>query len=137
MKLKCVIKTPKGQASKAQKTLQNVIFGKLWRKYDTFSSYVNDADSEVAWEVETRNTRDYMRISRNLAMYDVMIKRILDSKRVKKIAAKEFSEEDLKRLKEMLQNQTSITIIKEATAAEIVEGNKTFWQKLKEKKRMF
>jgi len=136
MKIKAIIKTPKGQATKAQATLQNVIFGKLWRRYDKFESFVNDEDSEVAWEIETHNVKDYIRISRNLAMYDVMIKRILESKKVKKIAAKEFSQEDMARLKEMLQNQTSIEVIKEATAAEISEGNKTWWQKLKEKMRV-
>jgi hypothetical protein len=133
MKIKALIKTPKGQATKAQNTLQNVIFGKLWRKYDHFDSYVNDADSEVAWEIETRNVRDYVRISRNLAMYEVMIRHILASKRIKEYAQKQFSKEDMLRLRQMLQEQTTIEIIKEATAAEIVEGNKTFWQRLKDR----
>jgi hypothetical protein len=138
MKIKAIIKTPKGQATKAQATLQNVIFGKLWRRYDKFESFVNEDDSECAWEIETKNVSDYVRITRNLASYEVIVRKILESKRVKKEAAKNFSAEDMARLKEMLQSQTSIEVIKEATAAELDEYNKSWWQRTKEKmKKIF
>ena len=138
MKIKCIIKTPAGQAKKTQGTLQNVIFGKLWRRYDKFESFVNEDDSECAWEMETKNVSDYVRITRNLASYEVMVRKILESKRVKKEAAKNFSAEDMARLKEMLQSQTSIEVIKEATAAELDEYNKSWWQRTKEKmKKIF
>lgn len=138
MQIKAIIKTPKGHATKTQTTLQNVIFGKLWRRYDQFESFVNDDDSECAWEVTVKNYNDFVRISRNLAMYDTMVKRILSSKRVQKEAAKNFTPEDMQRLKDMLTNQTSIEIIKEATAAQMDEYHKPFWQKIKERmKKVF
>ena len=49
MKKKIRIKTPKGEATKAQKNIRRFIFGMKKVKVET---YVNKEDSEMFWDVE-------------------------------------------------------------------------------------
>jgi predicted nucleotidyltransferase len=54
--------------------------------------------------------------------------------RIVRKAFKQFgaTEEQFKEVSRMLKEGTEIKVIKEATAAEMVEYNKTYWQKIKE-----
>ena len=129
MKTKIKITTPKGQAKGTEKKIRKFIIGFKKVKIDT---YVNEDDNELYWEIEGK-VKDIMKINRNVFYFTEMVKGVLDSKMVKKTLRKKLKKEDEEQLKDMLLNQTSCEIIKEATAEELVEENKTFWQRMKER----
>jgi len=126
MEVKIQIKTPKGYATKIEKQLRPWLIGFNKPK----EIYVNKANSKLYWVMDS-SVRRCMKIQRNVTMYESMINRIMGSKKVRKMA--KLNEEQTKELDNMLLNQTEIKIIKKATADEIVENNKTFWQNVKEK----
>ena len=128
MKTKIIIKTPQGNALGTQKKIKPLIIGFKKVKIDT---YVNKEDDEMVWDVEG-SVRDIININRNVARFDSLIKNIFNNRMVKKKTAKHLTEEDQEKLKDMLLNQTSCEVIKEATAQELVEADKTWWQRMKE-----
>ena len=128
MKTKIIIKTPAGQAAGTMKKIKPLIIGFKKVKIET---YVNDNDDEMVWDIEG-SVRDIISINKNVSMFDSLIKTIFNNKMVQKKAAKHLTEEDQKKLKDMLLNQTTCEVIKEATAQELVEANKTRWQRMKE-----
>jgi len=128
MELKIRITTPKGQATGAQKTLRPFLIGSK-KKIIKFETYVNEDDSELYWVIVT-DLRRSLKINRNITMYKVMIGTILGNKRVNKMIKDEKQKEELRK---MLSDQTKIEIIKEGEAQELVEYNKTFWQRMKER----
>ena len=128
MELKIKVTTPKGQAKATEKKLRPFLLG--GRKINAV--WTNEDDNEIYWEIHT-DIRNAMKIQRNVSMYDSTIKSIFEHKLVKKMSEKKLSLEDNAQLKDMLANQTSIEIIKASTAEELIEDNKTFWQKIKEK----
>jgi len=130
MELKILVRTPKGQAKGTQKKLQPFLLG--IRKIK--ETYVNDEDSEMVWLVET-TPRDMIKISRNVALYANLIQMIFQNKTMQKFIGSKISnisKEQQAELKDMLENQTTVEIVKNATAQEMVEANKTWWQKVKE-----
>jgi len=129
MKTKIKITTPRGNARGTEKKIKKFIFGLKRVKLDT---YVNDADNELYWEVEGK-VRDIMKINKNVLLFTKMMQGALDNKLMKKTLRKKLSQEDEEELKNMLLNQTSCEIIKEATAEEYVEGTMTFWERVKSK----
>jgi len=128
MKIKIIIKTPKGQATGTEKKLRPFIIGKK----ANHQIFTTPEDNQILWELET-DIRHALKIQRNVTAYDSMIKGMFSHKLMKKLSDKQLSPEDKKQLEEMLINQTSVEIIKESDAMELVEGTKTFWEKLKEK----
>ena len=132
MKVKIEIKTPKGSAKSTEFKISPFIIGELTKKKVKMDSYVNDDDDTIYWEIEGE-ARYLLKISRNVALYELMINKVLDNKLMKTTMRKNLNQEQEKELKDMLQNQTKVKVIKEATAEELVEVNKTFWQSMKEK----
>ena len=128
MKIKLIINTPKGQASGTNKKIKPFIIGKKKVKHSTF---VNEEDSQILWEIDG-DIKTILKIQRNVNMFASFISNLLGNKMVHGAIGK-LSKEDQKTLTEMLENQTSVEIIKRATAEEIVEADKTWWDKLKEK----
>lgn len=126
--IKIRITTPRGQATATQKRIQPFLIGSK-KKLVKFNTYVNEDDSELYWEIETE-LRRAMKITRNVGMYKQMIQTVLGNKTVNKLIE---SPEQKKELADMLNDQTKIEVLKEATAQEIVEYNKTFWQRIKER----
>lgn len=129
MELKIKIQTPKGQATGTEKKFRPFIIGSKKKIHKT---YVSPEDDIIIWDVNA-SIKETMRITKNLAMFDRFIHKTLDSKVMKKTLRKKLTPEGEKELTEMLMNHTNIEIIKKATAEEIVENNKTWWQKMKEK----
>lgn len=126
-----LIKTPVGQASGTEAKLRTFIVGK--NSKITNDIRINDQNSEIIWEIDC-DVKTMLKITRNVTMYDQFVKGVFDNKTALKAIRKlADSEEDVKKLQEMLNGQTSIEIIKEATAQEIVEGQKSWWQSMKEK----
>jgi hypothetical protein len=128
MKVKIRIKTPKGQAKGTESKIKPLIIGLKKVKID---SYVNDDDNELIWDIEG-SYRDILKIQRNAAMFSTFITRLLKTKILKKTLRKELSPEGEKELVDMLVNHTSCEVIKAATEKEFVDGNKTWWDKVKE-----
>ena len=128
MKTRIKIAVPHGQARGMEKKLRPYILG----KNNPHSVYINDSESELIWEVES-DVKAILKINRNVALFDSIIQQAFSSKMVKRIVKKKLSIEDQKELEDMLFNHTRVEVIQEATAQEIVESNKTWWQKMKEK----
>ena len=128
MKLKIIIKTPEGQAKGTETKLRKTLLNKRVK----CKTYTNPEDNQILWEVEG-SVADMLKVQRNVTGYELMIKQMFENKLLKKYGLPRLAEGEEEKLKEMLTDQTTIEIIKEATAQELVEGNKPFWMKIKEK----
>jgi hypothetical protein len=126
MKVNIRIRTPKGQAQATSNRIKPFIINRKVKH----TVYCNDDDNEILWEVEG-DVRDVMKVTRNLNVFDATISKVITSKKIQKVA--KISDGDKKELDDMMSNHTSVEIVKRATAEEMVEYNKTFWEKLKEK----
>lgn len=107
MKAQIKIKTPKGEAALTSKKIKPFIIG-LKTKHKTRT---NKEDNEIIWEVD-EEPRKISAITKNVARYDVLINKMFTNKLLQKQIEKRISDEDVKTLKDMLKNQTSIEIIK-------------------------
>ena len=125
---KILIRTPKGQATGMEKKLRPYLLG----KNNPNSIHVNAEDNELVWEVEG-SVKNIMKINRNVSLFDSVLKGAFNSRAVQKQVKKRLSIEDQEELNEMLFKHTEVEVIKQATAEEIVESNKTWWQNIKEK----
>jgi|26BtaG_2_1085354.scaffolds.fasta_scaffold15743_3 hypothetical protein len=128
MEVKIIIRTPKGQAKGMEWKLRKVLLGKIKPK----EMYVSKDDNELVWVVDAPSRR-VTKIIRNVSFFDVTIRNIFENKALKKTLWKKLSAKDLKELEGMLKQQTEVEVIKNATAEEIVDEGKTWWQRLKEK----
>lgn len=130
METKIQIKTPKGKAKTMEKYLRPVILGanvfKRFRKQH-HDIYVNDDDDTIVWDIEAP-IRRILKIQKNVSYFDVLVKTAMTHKKVKKHLNPDQHDE----LEDLLKNHTKIEIIKNATAEELVELNKTWWQRVKE-----
>jgi hypothetical protein len=128
-KAKAIIKTPIGQAKKAEPNLRRLIKG--FHRYKSFETYVNDEDSMLIMEVEG-SLKDIMHLNKKLAQFDYILKGIFNKKLVKN-AIDRYMPEQKEELESMLQGQTKLELIKEDVANKKEANNKTFWENLKEK----
>jgi hypothetical protein len=130
MKIRLKVETPKGQAAGAEKKLRLVILGTLKKPCDT---YVSPRGTSFYWDLEV-TVKQYIKIGKNVAVFTKGLDKALDIKAVNKtLKTLADKPEDIDTLKEYLGNGTRISILKNATAEEIIEGNKTFWDTIKEK----
>lgn len=127
MKIKILIKTPKGKAKSAQETLKKFI---IVKGATVDAMYVNQIDNEICWEI-SGDPRRLNKTIKNAAMYDVLIKSILDNKIAKKAINKALDIEGQKELQDMLLNQTSVEVVTEATAEELAMKDDSVFNKLK------
>jgi len=127
---KIIVRTPKGQAKKTEKRIRWFLLGKKGR-IKTLNTYINDLDNQLVWEIDAQ-VRDIVRIHKNVLRYSVLIEMILNNKMMKKTLRSKLKPEGEEELKEMLLNQTTVEIMKQATTEELVEFNKTRWQHIKE-----
>lgn len=132
MEVKIRIQTVPGEANKVQKRM--IKFFKLGNVKNS-EVFINDNDSEILWVVED-SFRKIMGIQQRVLMWDQLMTQVLDNKYLKKIAKKKLSDEDMANLKDMLENQTNVEIIKPATEKEtikILQKNDSWWEKIKHK----
>lgn len=127
MEIKVMITTPKGEASKTSKRLQPFILAA--KRPDKVM--VNKADNKIIWIINAP-VKKCLNIQRNLMYFDAIMSNILDNKLMKKHIRSKLPPEQEQELKSLLQKQTKVEVIKEATLKEMVEANKTFWDRLKE-----
>ena len=128
MKAKIRIKTPDGQARGTETKLRPMLLNRRL----TSTTYTNDLDNEILWEIEGP-VRDILKATKNVNTYEVLIKHIFQNKLMKKFGLPKLAEGEADKLKELLENNTTVEIIKEATAQELIEANVTWWDKLKSK----
>ena len=128
MKAKIRIKTPDGQARGTETKLRPMLLNRRL----TSTTYTNDLDNEILWEIEGP-VRDILKATKNVNTYEVLIKHIFQNKLMKKFGLPKLAEGEADKLKELLENNTTVEIIKEATAQELTETNITWWDKLKSK----
>jgi len=129
MEIKISVKTPKGQALGLEKKFRPFIIGS---KKKLLNTWVSPDDDEVIWDVEG-SVREILKIQNNLARFDQFVRGAMDNKLMRKTMQKTLSKQDAKDLEEMIMNQTDVSTIKRATAEELVEAGKTWWQRTKEK----
>ena len=131
MKIKISITTPKGHAKRTDKNMRGFIIG--FKKLDKLDVYINDEDTEIVWDIEG-HPRPLMKIVRNVNLFHVTASKVIESKRVQKGARKKgYTDEQIEQVKDMLESGTKVTVVKEATAQEMVEANMSWWQRVKEK----
>jgi len=129
MEIKIQINTPKGAAEKTAKRIEPYILGS--KKKIKHDIYINEEDSCIIWDVEGE-PRKLQSINKNVAMYDKLVVNILNNKLVKKAFSKDWSAEEWGEFENLLKNHTTINIVKRATAEELVEYYKTWWDRVKE-----
>jgi hypothetical protein len=129
MRIRLQVKTPPGQAEGAEKKLRLLMLGQLKQPADT---YVSPDKSTFYWDLDVK-VKDYMRITQNVNRFQVGLEKAMDIKTIRKTLT-QFADkpEDITTLKEYLSNGTQISVLKRATADEMTEHNKTFWQRVKE-----
>ncbi|RLA46941.1 MAG: hypothetical protein DRR04_05300 [Gammaproteobacteria bacterium] len=128
MKIKLEIKTPPGQARKAENQLRLFILGKLKQQPDT---YISPNDNSFYWNAEV-TVKQYFRIQRNAHLFQQLAGGTLDAINkkswIKKMA--NITGSTVKGARALIDD-TTITIIKQATANEIVEAKTTMWERIK------
>ena len=108
--IKVKVKTPKGQATKTAKRIQDWILGR--KKHAKENRVINKDDSIIIWTIKT-TTIKAMKINRNITFYEQMVEKIWTNKLFLKGLKKKYSKEQLKEVKTMLTDQTTVTILKE------------------------
>lgn len=128
MKIKLHVKTPPGHARKAESQLRLFLLGKLKQPPET---YLSPDGTEFYWDVEV-TVKQYFRIERNAHLFRQLAGGTLDkiNKRgwIKRLAKITNTTIEGARL---LIDKTTVEVIKQATANEIVEAETTRWQKIK------
>jgi|TARA_Y100000310_G_C20499908_1_gene723441 hypothetical protein len=130
MKLKILIKTPKGHAKKTEKRIKPFLIGLRKVKLKSFS---NAEDNSIIWEIEG-SVRDCMKISNNAGRFEFFVKSLLENKMLKKTIRSKLKPEEEKELKDMLLKNTEVEVIKESTAQVIID-DRTWWERLKDNYR--
>jgi len=129
MKIRLIVTTPPGEAEGTQRKLKMFLLGMTIKPS---KSGVNPDKSSFYWEIDA-TIKQYVAIMKKVNLFQNLTSWTADNRIVRK-AFKQFgaTEEQFKEVSRMLKEGTEIKVIKEATAAEMVEYNKTYWQKIKE-----
>lgn len=117
MQLKILITTPEGQAKGTAGKLKAYILGAHAIGQET---YVNKNDSQILWIIECQDSRRAQKITKNVARFDIVMRKTLENKIVRKVAR--LSEEQRKELDEMLLNQTQVSLVTGQMHANLMNG---------------
>lgn len=128
MKIKLHIKTPPGHAASVESQLRLFLLGKLKMPANT---YISPDKEEFYWEIDC-GVKKYFSIQRNARLFQMLAQGTLDkieSKNwIKKMAG--VTGTTIEGARQLLK-ETTVEVIKQATADEIVEANTTLWEKIK------
>lgn len=128
MKIKLHVKTPPGHAKSVESQLRLFLLGKLKQPPNTYLSPEGD---EFYWEIDG-TVKQYFRISRNALMFQQLaggtLNKIEKRRWIKKLA--KITNDTIAGARTLIE-QTTVEIVKQATAEEIVEANTTLWEKIK------
>jgi hypothetical protein len=109
MKAKVTIKTAVGYAESVHKQIEPFLMG--LRKPKGYTYEFNDDKSQIVWHLED-NERRILKIARNVNMYDVMVKGIMNHRLFRKVIDKKLEPNQKAELEDLLKNQTKITFQK-------------------------
>jgi len=128
-----MIRTPKGHAEKNEKRIRSVIIGTRKKRIKIINNFVNKENSQFIWEIEAP-VRDCLRIQKNISRFDVVMKGVFSSKILKRTMRKKMgmTEDQESELDILFGDQTRVDVIKAATAEELDESNKSWWDRMKE-----
>lgn len=126
MQIKILIRTPKGQAQKAEQKLRLFL---LKTKKPT-EVYTNDLDNEICWIIEG-DPRYINKLQHKVTQYHSLMNMALNNKMVKSVIRKKVSKEGAEELYDMLINQTEVTVVKAATAEELAKNKESVFFKIK------
>jgi len=131
MKLKIQIKTVEGMA-KSSMIKMRPFFG-LTKGKAKYEAWCNKEDDTLYVEVDG-SIRDCKRIEENVNRFS-KIKQTFTKSKAGKLAMKTLgaTQEQIVQLQELFDNDTNIEVVKMATAQELIDENKTFWERMKEK----
>ena len=129
MKLKARIRTIKG---KAEWTLNNLLpILKLSSRKVKYEGWVNKDDSELFMEMEG-TPRMLKPVEQNIYKFQEKKKNITRTKLGKTmIRGLGGTNEQIEELKDLFDNDTEMTVIKEATAQELIDDTTTLWDYIK------
>ena len=109
MRLKIQIKTPPKNATSMSKKLAPFVFGIFKKREETFKT--NSDDSILIWEIECDFVKA-MSIQKRVALFDQLVAGVFNKKIVQKAIKKFCKPGDDLIVKEMLNKQTSVRILK-------------------------
>jgi len=109
MRLRICIKTPVGQATSMSKKLKPFIFG-LWKDQGE-ALKVNKEDSIIIWKIECDLVKA-LSIQKRVAMFDQLVAGVFNKKIVQRAIKKFCKLGDDLIVREMLNKQTSVRILK-------------------------
>lgn len=114
-----MIKTPPGHARKSQKLLKTMLLPKF--KKIELRTYISKKDDTILWLINAP-IKHIVAINRKVAMYDIVIQTIFNSRTAKK-AIKKLADnpDDINIVKAMLEKHTTVEIIKEKIDMTIFE----------------
>jgi len=134
MIVKVKISTPKGEAAKVAKKLQwfvlgtakplptksitNLILNKLKALHNGTTLEMHETiitdkeESFFIWVIEA-DARRYVKVIRNVTLFDKMITGVLDNKLLKKMVRKKLSGTEAQQLETMLLNHTRVEVLKD------------------------
>lgn len=134
MELKIKITVPVGYATSKNKDFfeMRMIKKMMFAKAKIKEEYTNEEGSEMFWVVEV-NARNYLGVARNIEMFNSIVSGVFANKHSKK-ALKRLSNspEDYDKVTDMMKTGTKIEIVKQATAEEIFDAQRSNWTRTKE-----
>jgi hypothetical protein len=130
MKIKIKVQTPNNTADKILPELKRLLLGVSQRQLSSFEVYTNPEGSLILMDIEG-HLKKILKIQRNLALYDTVMQNMMTNKKIHKLAGFKNTPEKQKEIDDLLLNHTHIEIVKEATAQELEENGRSWWQNLK------
>lgn len=125
VRLRMVVRTPAGQGEGSERRLRTFLLG-MKRPAET-----GFKDDGFYWEIET-DVKGYIALQKKAVMFSSLAGGLASNKVFKGAATKlGATKQQLREVEDMLTNGTSIEVIKNATADEIVDGRTTWWEKFK------
>jgi hypothetical protein len=129
------VKTPLGKAAGAERTLRLFILGKMKQPVNT---YVSEEDDVFFWEI-TVTPSQYVNISKRVAMFHALASGVLGQvertkmlrKAAEMYAGKDEVTPEAFRETRTLFDTTEVTLIKTATAQELMDDGETYWARVK------
>lgn len=134
MDLRIKITTPPGMAQGFSKNLTLKVIKKiLIGKGHIKEEYIDTTNTEIFWLVDV-HARHYNNTLRKISAYRQSAEVVFENKMARKMINKMADKpEDVVALRKMIVDGTTVEYVTGATANEILEGSKSFWQKMKEK----
>lgn len=128
MEVQLRLTTPPGKATSTNKTIGWIIMptGSKW------TPFINSNDSVILYNIEC-NIHQALELQKNIHRYQSLMTGVLNNKIFLKMIRKKATTEQIIELKDMLLNQTTIEIIKEADLKEQDEYTNNWFKKIKEK----